>query len=114
LAGWEPATFTRHIYDADGRLVGSVSVPEPEWSPDDVALLVASRQHQQSLGAHGFPMSEATDPANQFAFTGQKAPIVDFFEKARLDDQDKYYKQYDTKETKVNRNGHIWTANKKD
>jgi len=90
-----------------------VSIPESEWSPADVALLIASRQKEREIGSHGFPMSEATDPANQWAFEGQKAPLTDWAEKARADAQDEYYKKWDKKDAPVNRNGHIWNVSKK-
>jgi len=113
LAGWEPVTVTHYEYDSDGRLVRSVSISEAEWSPDQVALLIASRQAELEIGPHGFSMVEATDPANAHAFVGQEAPTVDFARKAQLDKQDAYYKKYDTKDNPVNRNGHIWGVKKK-
>lgn len=106
-------TVTRFEYDDAGRLIRSVSVSEPEWSPDDVALLVASKILGREIGSHGFPMSEAMDPANQFGFSGPQAPLVDFAEKARLDAQDAFYKQHDKKDHPVNRNGHIWGVTKR-
>lgn len=106
-------TVTRFEYDDDGRMVRSVAIPEPEWSPDDVAFLVASRLKERELGPHGIPMSEAMDPANQYAFEGRDKPLVDWAEKARKDKQDAYYKQYDQKDNPVNRNGHIWTVQRK-
>jgi len=43
------------------------------------------------MGSHGIPMSEATDPANQFAYTTGR--VTDFAEKQRQDDIDLYKKQ---------------------
>lgn len=94
-------------------MVRSVSVTESEWSPEDVALLVASRQAERELGSHGIPMAEAMDVANQFAFKGQDGPRVDWAEKARQDAQDAYYKQHDKKDNPVNRNGHVWGVTKR-
>ena len=113
MAGWEPATVTHYEYDDDGRLVRSVTVSEAEWSPEDVALLVASRQAERELGSHGIPLSEAFDPANQFRFKGQDAPRVDYAEKARLDAQEAFYKQHDKKDMPVNRHGHVWGVTKR-
>lgn len=106
-------TVTRYEYDDDGRMVRAIAIPEPEWSRDDVAFLVASRLRERELGPHGIPMSEAMDPANEFAFVGQRLPTVDFAEKARKDAQDAYYKQYDKKDNPVNRNGHTWSVSRR-
>jgi len=103
----------RYEYDDAGRLVRSVSIPESEWSPEDVALLVSSRIAERELGPHGIPMSEAMDPANQWAFTGPDNPVVDFAEKNKRDRMDAYYKKYDKKDNPVNRNGHVWTVTKR-
>jgi len=84
-------TVTRYEYDDAGRLVRSVSIPEPEWTREDVAMLVVSRHAERSIGPHGLPMSEATDPANQWAFeTGR---VMDWAEKKRLDDIEAYKKE---------------------
>lgn len=91
-----------------------MAISEPEWSAEDVALLVASRQQERELGSHGIPLSEAMDPNNQFKFKGQDAPKVDFAEKARLDAQDAFYKANDRKDNPVNRNGHTWGVTKRD
>lgn len=105
--------MTRYEYDVSGRLVRSVQVQEPEWSPADVAVLLYSRHTEQDMGPHGVPMSEATNPANQYAYEAAEFPVVDFAEKARLDAQKAYYDKYDTKDYPVNRNGHIWRVGKK-
>jgi len=76
--------------------------------PEDVDRLVASRQVAKERGAHGIPLVEATDSANQFAFEGQKSPIVDYAQKALEDARDEYYKKWDKKDAPVNRHGHIW------
>jgi hypothetical protein len=101
-------------YDDDGRLIRSVTVAESEWRPEDVALLLMSKRREQEYGSHGILMSEATDPANQFAFKGQESPTIDWAEKARADAQDKYYKEWDKPDQPVNRNGHIWGVRKRD
>lgn len=91
-----------------------MSIPEAEWSPEDVAFLIASRLREREFGSHGIPMAEATDPDNQFKFVGQKAPKVDYAEKARLDAESAFYKKHDTKDNPVNRHGHMWGVAKKD
>lgn len=76
-------TVYHHEYDEDGRPVRTISIPEAEWSRADVALLIASRQREKEIGAHGIPMSEATDPKNQFGFT--TGLVMDWAERSRLD-----------------------------
>jgi len=68
LGGWEPRVETVFEYDNAGRVVRSVTSAEPEWRTEDVDILLASRYDELSRGSHGVPMSEATDPANQFAY----------------------------------------------
>lgn len=85
-----------------------MSIPEAEWAPEDVALLLASRQHQNEIGAHGVPMSEATDPANQFAFTAGR--VMDWAEKARLDAIDELRE----KNPKASLNGLIFPVRRRD
>ena len=94
-------------------MVRSVSVTESEWSADDRAFLIASRMTEREMGPHGIPMSEATDPDNQFKFKGQEGPQVDWAEKARLDAQEAFYKQHDKKDNPVNRHGHVWGVTKR-
>lgn len=95
--------MTTFEYDGD-RLVRSVTVREPEFTPAEVALLLASKRAAAELNKYGVPWSEAMDPANQFRFKGQKAPRVDWSEKAVLDEKDAYYKANPS----ANRNGHMW------
>lgn len=109
MTGWNPATVTQFRYDDTGRVVGMESYTESEWSPDQVALLLAARELRNERGPHGFSMLEATDPKNQFAFVG-KGPRTDWAEKARLDAQDAYFKQWD----KANRNGMTFVVTKRD
>lgn len=71
--------------------------------------MLVARQAEREIGPHGIPMSEATDPKNAGKFAGQKAPRVDLAEKARLDAQQRYYKENDKdQKNPMNRNGHIW------
>jgi hypothetical protein len=104
LWGREPVDRLEH-YTADGELTGWTLVHRGrEFTPEDVAFLLASRELEVEVGPHGIPMSEATDAANQFAFRGYTAPKVDWAEKARRDAQDAYYERYKD----ANRNGHLW------
>ena len=105
--------MTRYEYDDAGRMVRSVSVSEAEWTRDDVALLVVSRQSQNDYDENGFLWSEVTDPANQYAFEGQQKPKVNYATKAREDAKEAFYKAWDKKDNPVNRNGHIWGVLKK-
>lgn len=82
---------------------------EPEYTSRDRALLLADEALEADMGPHGIPMSEATDPANAGAFEGWKLPVVDFAEKARQDQKDKYYKEWPD----ANRNGHMWGVRRK-
>ena len=94
MTGWEPAEVTTH-YTPDGEVTGySVTVREPEWSPDDVAALAASRREEFARrGAHGFKIPEATDPANNGQFEVD-IPSTDFAAAALKRAQDKYFGQY--------------------
>lgn len=67
----------------------SVSVAQPRFTRREKALLLASRRDELSRGKHGFLMSEAMDPANQFKFYSPP-PRVDYAEKARLDAEKRY------------------------
>lgn len=45
-------------------MVRAVTVSEPLWTPDDIAVALASRHAQNApRGPHGLLLSEATDPA---------------------------------------------------
>jgi hypothetical protein len=43
-----------------------VSWTETRWTPEEVALLLASRR--ENIGPHGVPMEEALDPDNEGRF----------------------------------------------
>lgn len=70
--------MTTH-YDADGNITGrSVMVREAEFSAMDVAAMLEARRRQRvKRGAHGYPITEAMDPDNQFAFKAGK-PVRDW------------------------------------
>ena len=110
LLGREPVERHEH-YDADGVLTGvTVVTREPEFTAEDVALLIARRRLQAEVGSHGFTMAEATDPANQFAFEGSKKPKTDYALKAQRDAMDRYYKKWPDS----NRNGHLWSVTRRE
>ena len=44
-------------------MVAAVTTTDSEFTPEHVALLLASRQKEREVGPHGIPMSVATDPA---------------------------------------------------
>ena len=82
----------------------------PEFTSEDVAVLLASRWVEADIGPHGVPMSEATDPANQFGFEGYEKPRTDYAEKARRDAMDAFYKRYPD----ADRNGHMWGVKRRE
>lgn len=85
-----PATVT---YDAAGGVV-SVAVPEPRFTRAEVdVLLEARRLEQEPRGAHGFPLREATDPANQYRAV-VPLPTLDFYQAAMNKAKDDYRKRW--------------------
>lgn len=55
--------MTTFEYDDAGRVVRAVTVSEALWTPDDVAVALASRHAAGApRGAHGLLLSEVTDP----------------------------------------------------
>jgi len=95
---------TTYEYDGD-RLVGSVTVREPEWTPAEVALRLAlGRVKAVPRNRLGVPLAEAMDPANQFKYQGLDKPEMDWSEKAVEDKKDAFYKA----NPDASRNGHRW------
>lgn len=77
--------------DADGNVL-SVTVTEPRFTPSEVDVLIASRRlEREPRGAHGLPMSEVTDPANQYAYRVPE-PDMDFAQ-AKLNRERDMYKK---------------------
>jgi len=113
LQGWTPKTITKVHRDDDGRVIGWETFTESEWTTEQVDLLLASRELEQERGPHGVPMSEATDPANQFAYYGDE-PITDWVKKAQLDKEDAYRKKHHSETNPVNMNGLIFPVKKRD
>lgn len=90
LSGWEPAEVTTCEYDGD-RLIRTVTIREPEFSNLDVAVLIEARRRRRvRRGPHGYPISEATDPDNQFAFKAAN-PTRDWAMKALTQAQRAWY-----------------------
>lgn len=89
LRGWTPRSVT---VGADGEVL-SVTVSESRFSAGEVARLLASRRRERVVrGAHGIPLVEAMDPANQFAFE-TTPPVMDWAQKALNVAQEAYRKQ---------------------
>lgn len=98
MSGWEPAEVTRYEYDADGRIVSSVTEREPEWCRADVEALIAFLEMGR-VGPHGQPMSEATsplaDPSNPARQWGYRAEAwTDFAAKVESEFRRDYKKRY--------------------
>ncbi len=88
LHGWAPKTVT---LDADGNVV-SVTVTQPRFTARDRELLLASRRAEKvRRGSHGHPLSEATDPANQFGYK-VPPPKQDWAQKKLNEVQEAYKK----------------------
>lgn len=97
LSGWEPVSVTRYEYDDAGRLVGTWTERESEFSRTDVEALIAFIEKGR-VGPHGHPMSEATaregDPSNHDREWDWfvDLPEVDFAQRA-LDQAKATYRQ---------------------
>lgn len=89
LHGWAPAQVTR---DVDGRVL-SVTTVEPRFTPQEVAILLASRRRDRvPRGPHGLPLSVSTDPKNKGRFRVE--PITDFATEQINRVQDSWRKNY--------------------
>jgi hypothetical protein len=82
-------------------LVRSITTRESEWTPDEVAALLASRILEKDMGPHGHPMSEATSPLaapgsknQKWRYVGSPLPVQDHAAKALADAQDAYKNQW--------------------
>lgn len=95
MGGWEPTRTTRFIYERvwwkpwTWPPIAAITETEPEWSVADVDWLIASRDHEASIGSHGHPLEEATsneaNPANAdgaYYYVGGPQK-VDWAERAR-------------------------------
>lgn len=80
--GYEPAQVTYITRDWLGRVKSTVTVSEPEFSPNDrYAILASRRLDARPRGAHGRLLSEATDQANEYRYKVD-LPITDFAQRA--------------------------------
>lgn len=71
-----------------------MTVREAEWSADDLAaVLAAGRRANVKRSVTGYPLSEATDPANQGKFT-VGLPDRDFALEKLQREQENYERQY--------------------
>lgn len=105
--------MTSFEYDGEGRLVRAVTVRESEFSPQESALLLASREiDAEPKNSLGTPLSESMDPANQFAYVPPKAPTIDYQEQSLGRAQDTHYSQFgkDGNGNQLPRHGHHWRA----
>ena len=93
-------------------MVRQVTLREPEWSPADVAVLLAARRLEGDMGSHGVPMSEATDPANAGTVIVNESPRVDYARLAVMKQQEPYYEAYPA--AKADRAAHIWYVKGRD
>ena len=100
LHGWEPATVTTYEYEGD-KLVRSVTVREPEFTPPDLVILRGwMREELAPRGAHGHLLSEAmspdADPGSWDATRRYRVPPPsrDFAAKAISDAQEAYKKRF--------------------
>lgn len=105
LSGWEPAEVTTYEYDGD-LLVRSVTVREPEWSPDEVVNQLAAVRLEADMGSHGVSMSEATDPAFAGKWLINEHPKVDLVKLEIGRQRARYYKEYPS--AKDDEAAHIW------
>lgn len=105
--GWVPREHTTFVYDGD-RLVETVTRKEPEWSKAERDLMVAFTLLEAETPSHGVPLSEATDPANQFAYRVPD-PVVDFAAKALADHEAAFDKKYPDQ----NKNGYLWQVERR-
>ena len=107
----KPRAEVHEHFDSDGHLTGSTVVHTgPEFTRDDVALLLASRRRSESLsniGPHGIPMSEAMDPENDGAFDAVLR--IDYAAKALELAQEKHKAEYPHE----NRKGLRWALRRR-
>src|SRR5690606_37953927 len=91
LWGWAPREFHEYVYDGD-RVIGAVVTREPEFTREGIAMLLAHEQNMaEPRNQFGTLLSEATDPANQFAFSSNESPRIDFETATVAAAQEKYY-----------------------
>jgi hypothetical protein len=76
FAGIEPVRRTVYTYGHDGQLLSSVTTTDPEWTEEDREMALRLFEYEKSLcGGCGHPLSETTDPHNEFAYGPASPPI---------------------------------------
>lgn len=111
------------VYDEHGRLTTVHVEREPEWTPDQVALVLGVEAYEALIGPHGQPLDEAlsvdSDPSNRQGKRiyragvpvttpeGQTvyAPLRDWAQKAKDDAVESYKKSVGED---ANLNGLVW------
>ncbi|MFT4281171.1 hypothetical protein [Microbacterium sp.] len=89
LRGWEPRTTQIIHRDRWGRVERIVTVREPEYSENDMLLILASRREdQRPMSRTGLPLDVATDPRNDGQF--EHIPTTDL----ALKDSNKVQKDF--------------------
>jgi hypothetical protein len=90
---------------------------EPEFSSEDVALLLAHRALEaRPRGPHGELLAESTDPRADpskpggWHYEANQKPRIDYAAKAVADAQDAFYEKW----PKASRNGHQWYVTRVD
>lgn len=87
---------------------------EPEWDPEQVALLLAMQELRADIGPHGHPLSETMSPLADPNLRGEgwhyevPPPATDYAAKAVADAQHAYGEQYPD----ANQNGLLWGVRK--
>lgn len=85
-----------------------MTTSESPWNPAEVALFLAASREEARTGAHGIPMRDATDPANQFRFKASSSPVTDFAQKSLNDAKRDYYKRWPAAEK--DSGAHHWSV----
>ena len=90
---------------------------EPEFDAEQVDYLLAIGEFEASIGSHGQPLDEATDPradpndySGGWSYMGH-GPFTDWAKKAELDAADAYKAKFDEK-SPPNMNGLYFTVEK--
>jgi hypothetical protein len=104
LYGWEPKRTTEYEYDADGRLIRSVTTTEPEFTAAETSLLLYSRLQERSVNEYGIDRDIATDPANKHLFVAE--PTIDYSVAKVEAAQREYREQYKHQ----NLDGYRWSV----
>lgn len=140
LDGREPRLFTEYEYERAERsvrvrwrwldailgwfwavanppvVVRAASYSEPEWSPGDIAALVAVREQRKLIGPHGWPIDEAMSPDGDPSSWDAKyqwvvpPPSVDYAQRAIDIKKAEYAKEYPN----VDMNSLRWRVERRD